>query len=85
MLTEAHQFVSAEEGYLAIPSGAFIYKGDNFCDFLMACLHIKTLLKRGLLLTLLLLNTTCPVLANSVDPGQQKPTDLDLHCLSLNM
>ena len=30
--------------------------------------------------TLLLLNTTCPVLAKSVDP-----TDLDLHCLSLNM
>ena len=40
-------------------------------------------------LTLLLLNTTCPVLANSVDPDQlassKKPTDLDLHCLSLNM
>ena len=44
------------------------------------------------LVTLLLLNTTCPVLANSVDPDQlasekanwfQKPTDLDLHCLSL--
>ena len=33
-------------------------------------------------LTLLLLNTTCPVLANSVDPGElvSKPTDLDLHC-----
>ena len=30
-------------------------------------------------LTLLLLNKTCPLLANSVDP------DLDLHCLSLNM
>ena len=29
--------------------------------------------------TLLLLNTTSPVLANSVDP------DLDLHCLSLNI
>ena len=26
--------------------------------------------KLGLLLTLLLLNTTCPVLANSVDPDQ---------------
>ena len=42
-----------------------------------------------LTLTLLLLNTTCPVLANSVDPDQlaseeEKPTDLDLHCLSLN-
>ena len=42
-------------------------------------------------LTLLLLNTTCPVLANSVDQDQlaseelKKPTDLDLHCLSLNM
>ena len=33
-------------------------------------------------LTLLLPNTKCPVLANSVDPDQ-KPTDLDLHCLSL--
>ena len=45
--------------------------------------------------TLLLLNTTYSVLANSVDPDQlaseetnkhlKKPTDLDLHCLSLNM
>ena len=42
-------------------------------------------LKRAL--TLLLLNTTCPVLSNSVDPDQlaSKPTDLDLHCLTLNM
>ena len=49
-----------------------------------------------IILTLLLLNTTCPVLANSVAPDQlassdinrrhlQKPTDLDLHCLSLNI
>ena len=39
-------------------------------------------------LTLLLLNTTCPVLANIVDPDQlasEEPTDLDLHRLSLNM
>ena len=36
-------------------------------------------------LTLLLLSTTCPVLANNVDPDLKKPTDLDLHCLSLNM
>ena len=36
-------------------------------------------------LTLLLLNTTCPVLANSVDPDQLWPTNLDLHYLSLNM
>ena len=42
-------------------------------------------------LTLLLLSTTGPVLANSVDPDQlasellKKPTDLDLHSLSLNM
>ena len=39
-------------------------------------------------LTLLLLNTTCSVWANSVDPDQlalKKPTDLALHCLSLNM
>ena len=43
-------------------------------------------------LTLLMLNTTYPVLANSVDPDQLaseeanwKPTDLNLHCLSLNM
>ena len=35
-------------------------------------------------LTLLLLNRTCPVLANSVDPDQLA-TDQDLHCLSLNM
>ena len=30
----------------------------------------------------------CPVFASSVDPDQlasEKPTDLDLHCLSLNM
>ena len=35
-------------------------------------------------LTLLLLNTTCPVLANSVDPDQLA-SDLYLHCLSLSM
>ena len=34
-------------------------------------------------LTLLLLNTTCPVLANSVDSDQL--ASLDLHCLSLKM
>ena len=42
--------------------------------------------KAGLIL--LFLNTTCPVIANSVDPDKmllKKPTDLDLHCLSLNM
>ena len=33
--------------------------------------------------TLLLLNTTCPILANSVDPDQLA-SDLDMHCLSLN-
>ena len=34
-------------------------------------------------LTLLLLNKSCPVLANSVDPDQlASETDLDLHCLS---
>ena len=30
----------------------------------------------------------CPVFANSVDPDQlasEKPTDLDLHCLSSSM
>ena len=36
-------------------------------------------------LTILLLNTTCPVFANSVDPDQLASSDLDLHCLSLNM
>ena len=36
------------------------------------------------MLTLLLLNTTCPVIANSVDPDQLA-SELDLHCLSLNM
>ena len=35
-------------------------------------------------LTLLLLNTTCPVLANSVGPDQLA-SELDLHCLSLSM
>ena len=35
-------------------------------------------------LTLLLLNTTCPFLANSVDPDQLA-SDLDLHCLPLSM
>ena len=32
------------------------------------------------LLTLLLLNTTCPVLANSIDPDQLA-SDLALHCV----
>ena len=39
-------------------------------------------------LILLLLNTSCPVLANSVDPDQlasEEATDLDLHCLPVNM
>ena len=35
-------------------------------------------------LTPLLLNTLYPVLANSADPDQLA-SDLDLHCLSLNM
>ena len=35
-------------------------------------------------LTLLLPNTTCPVLANSLDPDQLA-SNLDLHCLSLNL
>ena len=38
--------------------------------------------------TLLMVKATCPVLAISVDPDQfafKKPSDLDLHCLSLNM
>ena len=41
----------------------------------------------NILLTIFLLNTTCPVLTNSVDPDQlaSNPTDLDLHYLSLNM
>ena len=34
---------------------------------------------------LLLLNMSCPVLANSVDPDQLASEDLDLHCLLLNM
>ena len=39
-----------------------------------------TVLHRSL--TILLMNTTCSGLANSVDPDQlAKPTDLDLHCL----
>ena len=44
-------------------------------------------LLHGFYLTLLMLNTSCPVLANSVDPDQlasEEATDLDLHCLSLN-
>ena len=36
-------------------------------------------------LTLLLQITSCPVLANSVDPDQLASEDLDLHCLSLNV
>ena len=35
-------------------------------------------------LTRFLLNTTCPVLANTVDPDKLA-ADLGLHCLSLNM
>ena len=58
----------------------YIYKsvtddGDDACDWSVSEN-----------LTLLLQNTTCPVLANSVDPEQlEKPTDLDLHGLSFNM
>ena len=38
------------------------------------------------MLTLLLLNTSWPVLANSVDPDQlASEEDLDLHWLSLNV
>ena len=40
------------------------------------------------ILTVLLLNTTCPILPNSVDPDQlaslKKPTDLDLHCFQIS-
>ena len=54
-----------------------------------ACLHLYSLLHNYVFryLTFLLLNTTCPVLANRVDPDQflKKSTHLDLHCLSLNM
>ena len=50
----------------------------------LRCCHKPSSLFHHSDLTLLLLNTTCPVLAKSVD-ADQKPTDLDLHCLSLNM
>ena len=39
------------------------------------CIHV----------TLVLLNQTCPAFANSINPDQLKPNDLDLHCLSLSM
>ena len=39
----------------------------------------------GSFLTLPLLNTTCTVLANRVDPDKLASEDLDLHCLSLDM
>ena len=67
---------------------------DNMKTSIM--LEIKQILKQKfwwggvgwefrLNLTLLLLNTTCPVLANSVDPDQLVPTDLGLLYLSLNI
>ena len=49
----------------------------------MACSDFKFHVK--MFLTLLLLDTTCSVLANSVAPDLKKPTDLDLHCFSLNI
>ena len=48
-------------------------------------LHIYLFFLLRFILTLLLLNTTCPVLANSVDPDQLASSDLDLHCLSLKV
>ena len=48
---------------------------------------MEGLLKVSNCLTLLLLNTTCPVVANSIDPDQlasEEATDLDLHCLLLS-
>ena len=52
-------------------------KMPGYCRFVLLKLE-------AINLTLLLLNTTYPVLANSVDPDQLA-SDLDLHCLSLNM
>ena len=36
-------------------------------------------------LTLILLFTTTPTFANSVDPDLKKPSDQDLHCLSFSL
>ena len=54
-------------------------------SFLRQHIQNHTCLYNVFFLTRLLLNTTCAVLPNSADPDQKKPTDLDLHCLSLNM
>ena len=50
---------------------------DTFKAATHDLLHPQTLKFSSLFLTLLMLNTSCPVLANSVAPDQ--------HCLSLNM
>ena len=53
--------------------------------FLVSALVCESCFVNPFMLILLLLNMTCPVLANSVDPDQfASETDLDLHCLSLN-
>ena len=75
---------------LNLISPAFVNRVD--ADHLASYLDLHCLLRHGmscsaregLTSSVLLLNTTCHVLTNSVDPDK-KPTDLGLHCLSLNI
>ena len=56
---------------LSIHYTIFFLKGDDFSDVLFGFLHTCTPFSEDkTTLTLLLLNMTCPILANSVDPDQ---------------
>ena len=48
-------------------------------------LHLTSRYLQKSCLTVLLLNTTCPVLANSVDPDQLASEEADRDLQSLNM
>ena len=64
-----------------------LYKGDNFWDFLFAFLCPRSLLKKGLPLTLDLLNPDMPCLCKQCRSKSVgfPPTDLDLHCLPFSI
>ena len=64
-----------------MPSRLFCAENENSREPFPATMNFDSKVKYRLIL--LLLNTTCPVLANSVDPDQLA-SGLDHHCLSLN-
>ena len=69
---------------------ATVYRRIYRRKFLTLSNQTSRYIRECIRITLLLLNSTCLVLTNSVDQDQlasvlKKPTDLDLHCLSLNM